>query len=229
MDTELKSKNTSGTYLNTRMSLLFKAKKTSIQMMRVRGYDITQESPFLAEGYPIDFFIKYYSERSAISKKRFREEMAMTYQKDDQKVLILFPDSPANGKDLNIDNLRVIMGLITEYSKHGFNHVIVVAERSLTIQARKKFSKDYPLYRLEYFLYQELSFNPLDNELVPHHQILTEQQKKKLFSGELTPENLSKIYSNDKICRFLGGLEGDVFLILRMDPISANYRRVISV
>ncbi len=198
-------------------------------MMGVRGYDITAESPFLAEGYPINLFIKYYSDRASISKKRFREEMLMTYQKGDQKALVLFPDSPADGKDLNIDNLRIIMQLVTEYAKLGIQHVIVVAERPLTIQARKKFEKDYPLYRLEYFLYQELSFNPLEHELVPHHQILTEQQKKKLFSGNLTPENLSKIYSNDKICRFLGGLEGDIILIIRMDPKSVNYRRVISV
>jgi len=69
--------------------------------------------------------------------------------------------------------------------------------------------------------------------LVPRHQILTQEERKKFFdSTGLKPEQMQKIFSGDQAIKALKPEEGDVVCVFRKndaDPRTEvqNYRLVI--
>lgn len=59
-------------------------------------------------------------------------------------------------------------------------------------------------------------FDILKHELVPHHEILSDEEKKQLFEKyNLTPDQLPKILDSDPVSVSIGAKPGQIVKIIR--------------
>lgn len=67
-------------------------------------------------------------------------------------------------------------------------------------------------------------FNPFINELVPKHEILSEEEKQKLLERlNISLKQLPKILVSDPCVKALGAKPGDVIKITRNSPTAGKY------
>jgi len=76
-----------------------------------------------------------------------------------------------------------------------------------------------------------LALNVLEHVLVPKHEILSEEEKKRLLETlNISEKQLPKILLNDPVVKALGAKEGDVIKITRKSPTAGKsfyYRLVV--
>jgi len=66
--------------------------------------------------------------------------------------------------------------------------------------------------------------NPFVNELVPKHEILSEEEKQKLLEKfNISLKQLPKILVTDPCAKALGAKPGDVIKITRKSPTAGEY------
>lgn len=74
-------------------------------------------------------------------------------------------------------------------------------------------------------------FNVLNHELVPIHELLTDDEVRELYKGyNIMPEQLPKILASDPAARAVGGKNGSVVRIRRKSKTAGEaiaYRYVI--
>jgi DNA-directed RNA polymerase subunit H (RpoH/RPB5) len=87
--------------------------------------------------------------------------------------------------------------------------------------------------KIEVFSKDELMINIVDNILVPKHELLSDNDKKKFMEEYLAkPKELPRIFMNDPIARYYYAKVGDIFRIERPSIVSGfaiSYRIVVSV
>ena len=72
--------------------------------------------------------------------------------------------------------------------------------------------------------------NILKHILVPHHAVLTEEEKKELLEKyNISEKQLPKILSKDPVVKALGAKPGDVIKIIRENPFAGKsvYYRIV--
>ena len=78
---------------------------------------------------------------------------------------------------------------------------------------------------------KKITINIFENELVPKHEILSEEEKKELLKRlGIKEKELPKILESDPAARALGAKKGDVIKITRKSPTAGKcyyYRLVI--
>ncbi|NOZ81713.1 MAG: DNA-directed RNA polymerase subunit H [Candidatus Micrarchaeota archaeon] len=76
-----------------------------------------------------------------------------------------------------------------------------------------------------------MALNVLEHVLVPKHEILSEEEKKRLLETlNISEKQLPKILLNDPVVKALGAKEGDVIKITRKSPTAGKsfyYRLVV--
>jgi DNA-directed RNA polymerase subunit H len=81
-------------------------------------------------------------------------------------------------------------------------------------------------------LKSEVSFNPLNHELSPRYEVLSEEERINLLKKyKIKPSNLPKILDSDPAVKALGAKPGDIIKITRKSELageSVYYRLVIS-
>lgn len=81
-------------------------------------------------------------------------------------------------------------------------------------------------------LKDEVSFNPLNHELSPKYEVLSEEERINLLKTyKIKPSNLPKILDSDPAVKALGAKPGDIIKITRKSDLageSVYYRLVIS-
>jgi DNA-directed RNA polymerase subunit H len=73
-------------------------------------------------------------------------------------------------------------------------------------------------------------FKITEHELVPKHEILSEQEKKALFARfNITEEKLPRIFVTDPVIKAIGAKIGDVIKITRTSPTAGRsvYYRIV--
>ncbi len=71
---------------------------------------------------------------------------------------------------------------------------------------------------------KKVAINIFENELVPKHEILSEEEKKKLLERlGIKEKELPKILESDPAVRALGAKKGDVIRITRKSPTAGEY------
>ncbi len=78
---------------------------------------------------------------------------------------------------------------------------------------------------------QKQQFEILNHELVPNHEIITEEEKKQLFKKYcITPDQLPKIWDIDPVCLSIGAKPGQIIKITRKSTTAKEaiiYRLVV--
>ena len=71
---------------------------------------------------------------------------------------------------------------------------------------------------------KKVAINIFENELVPKHEILSEEEKKKLLERHgIKEKELPKILESDPAVRALGAKKGDVIRITRKSQTAGEY------
>ncbi len=78
---------------------------------------------------------------------------------------------------------------------------------------------------------QKQQFEILNHELVPNHEIISEEEKKQLFNNYcITPDQLPKIMNTDPVCLSIGAKPGQIIKITRKSTTAKEaliYRFVV--
>jgi len=76
-----------------------------------------------------------------------------------------------------------------------------------------------------------MKFDILKHSLVPHHEILSEEEVEKLLKTyNIKKSDLPQMLDTDPVAKAIGAKEGDVVKIVRSSPTageSVAYRRVV--
>jgi DNA-directed RNA polymerase subunit H (RpoH/RPB5) len=74
-------------------------------------------------------------------------------------------------------------------------------------------------------------FEILNHELVPNHELISEDEKKQLFKKyNITPDQLPKVLDTDPVCLSIGAKPGQIVKITRKSTTAKNaviYRFVV--
>ncbi len=202
-------------FTDTQASELLRVKVNQVRIMRERGFDTTREDALA--NYRISDFINVYRNFSRQSNITFKEALRNTYIKPDgvTSVFVYYPETPKDAKGPKKINQDQIKNIITLMSQNNITHIILITETQLTPDAAKSF-EDLPLYRMENFLYEELTYNPTDHYMVPTHRLMTvEEAKQFLQRNGLQITDIQAISYEDPISRYYGAIPGQMFEIER--------------
>lgn len=160
------------------------------------------------------------------------DDLLYTIQLDHPE--IYYPQS----NDTKIMYIKLLPQKITGISKssnmgefilsHKNNPKIIIVN-SITATARDNVYNDF-LYS-EVFLEENLMINAVDHISVPKHELLSEEDSKKVLDEYLVKKrNMPKIYDSDAMSRYFNAKIGQIFRITRPSETSglAPYHRLVT-
>ncbi|KAL1561305.1 DNA-directed RNA polymerases II and IV subunit 5A [Salvia divinorum] len=188
---------------------LFRAMKTLLQMLRDRGYVVTDDEIAMTK----DGFTDKYGHNMK------REDLMLIKAKRDsgQQLYVFFPDEERVGA-------KTIRTLISRMNDDNVPRAILVSQKNLTPFAKKMMKEVATKFLLEVFQEAELQVNVHHHELVPPHQVLTAEEKTTLLAKYTVKETqLPRIQVTDPVARYHGLKAGDVVKILRPSETAGRY------
>jgi len=124
--------------------------------------------------------------------------------------------------------VAVIRNLLKVAEKEEVTEIHLVSDSSLTPQAKKMVADE----GIRYLSMKNVLIDILQHELVPGHQILSAEEREKLFDElKIEANQLPKVRGTDPIIKLLNGKPGDVVRIQRQSPtagVSIYYRLVVA-
>lgn len=231
---------------------LFKIKLHQLEMIRDRGYDISSEEPLFT--YTLEDFIRIYSEileqrndeiREANTKaghrrhKRlltFREVLDNFYQKDDGTLIYVhYAESPPKIGKVSRLGVEPIGEFIKEASDKGVQWAILISEQDISPDAGKNMRKISAI-NFQHFFDKELMYNPTKHYLVPKHEVLSDEERRKFLEENKLkatqlpilkyinsigmPSEKDKVKVIDPIVKYYGFLPGQIVKITRENFIT---------
>jgi len=215
---------------------LFRIQKTIYKMLRKRKFAVRKD---LLERRIEDFIDTLESKPNA-SRKEMDIRLRHISEPIDAHVFFL---SPKDGGSDKVGTAQVKdvchRYLPSEEDEHGedsatktssdrFNIVIFVIEHGFSPPAltcmrnvNAQFSNSI---RVEYFLDAELVIDITEHELVPKHEVLSEDEKNTLLERyKLKEHQLPKIQRFDAVARYFGLKKGEVVKITRDSETAGKY------
>jgi DNA-directed RNA polymerase I, II, and III subunit RPABC1 len=116
------------------------------------------------------------------------------------------------------------------YEKQNIPKLIIIPNSSSNLNTlNSQIKKEFP--NSEIFLEAELMMNLVDHDVVPKHELLSDDEKKMVLHEYLTKNRqLPKIQVNDAVSRYFNAKIGNIFRIIRpseVSGLSVTYRLVI--
>lgn len=198
---------------------LFLSRPIILELIEDRGYDTQAYSNFTAE--EIEIMFKSVSTKTA-------ELSVLDIQltnKNKNKIIIKYNLSPRI-RVSNIINLTET--LLEENLSEGDTLIIIIRDSLSSDDALEEYFKQvYNEHKIfcQYFWINALTFNLTQHEMVPTHEIISDDEKALLIKN-LQITNLDKLPSikkNDPVAKYYGMKEGDVCKITRKSETAGNY------
>lgn len=122
--------------------------------------------------------------------------------------------------------LAAIRNLVKEAENRGITYVILAIQDGLSKQA-KQYLPTLNIH-MEYWLFDELKYNPTRHYLVPRHKkISREDFPMQIKEGLTLEEALPKILHTDKIARYYNFQKGDLIQVDRTIPTPHTFYRIV--
>ncbi|KAH3673540.1 hypothetical protein WICMUC_003647 [Wickerhamomyces mucosus] len=201
-----------------RSSRLWRTLKTVKEMVRDRGYYITQEEIDISLE---EFRSKYLDPLGKVSRR------LMCFQANPDSA---FDEKFPNRGPLWVEfceeasvGIKTMKSFIIHMSEHNFSTGIFIYQNGITSSASKLIPTVAPA-TIETFQETDLIVNITHHELVPRHIPLSELEKKELLERyRLKESQLPRIQREDPVARYLGLKRGQVVKIIRRSETSGRY------
>lgn len=147
-------------------------------------------------------------------------ETTMNAKNDlDQRILVYFVMSPK----VSVKKIKLIKDLIEE-DHEGFSCLIIVCKGSITSFAKQFITTDVNNLIVQVFSEKELSFNITKHELVPKHELLTEQETTHIKTRYKTKlKHFPNLLATDPVAKYYGYIPGSLVRITRKSPTAGEY------
>jgi DNA-directed RNA polymerase I, II, and III subunit RPABC1 len=202
------------------ISLLYKVKKTQIEMLRDRGFIIDKEELDILN-MTTQEFVNYNKSRSNPKdpNKTFKRVLSRQYYKPTgEYIYVFYPETAEDSQTLQMDQVRQLFHIVLEKNGESdeINHIIIISEYVLTGDL-KSIIDGLPSINIETFIYLELSFNVTKHSYVPKHSLLTKNEKIEFLRKNPNAQlpKLPIISMRDPVARYFGGQPGDIMKIIR--------------
>lgn len=204
---------------DTQFNLLFKVKKTQVEMMRDRQiYEIKPEDEkYLDPSYTFEqFYRDNYNENPLDVYQKldsvYREKTTNKYTK------IYY----INGSK-NMTDKKLIQHALSDYERsksQNINHIILICRYIISTRVLSDISdiqtREYPI---EIFYFTELSFNVTKHSLVPKHNLIDSEERKRIITQIGDINNLPKIFIDDPVVKYYNWKAGKIIRVDRFEPV----------
>jgi DNA-directed RNA polymerases I, II, and III subunit RPABC1 len=202
-----------------------KVKRTSVEMMKDRGYDVTDELWILDEQKSDLSISLVYLKKSAtkgvslctsFSKVYYLlpQEKSSNLQEAKDSIAVYFLDrnfDEVKQRDKMVSTEQ-FKSVLREYSKQKANKCLLIVVTKLSPQARKEASRS----NLGIMLHDELKFNVSRHCMVPKHTGISKEDAAIFFdSRKLSPHQLPLLRESDPIAKYYGYPKGTLVQIER--------------
>lgn len=205
------------------MEDLFAIKRTQLEMVRDRGFDVSFEAPLL--DYNLNQFVLIYSRMAQEKKIEFRDALTWQYESvdpNDKRIIYVYYARRNRGKQLSTDIVRTFIDYIyqTTLTEKPITDAILITEIPLSSSANSEITK-FTQIRTQVFYDDDLKYNPTKHVLVPKHILLTQaEQNAFLQRNNLTLIQLPAIQNKDVIVRYYNWPDGRIVKIIRDNLLS---------
>ncbi|PAV16460.1 RPB5 subunit of DNA-directed RNA polymerase [Pyrrhoderma noxium] len=191
---------------------LWRVNRTIHELVKDRGYQVSDEEIHM----DLASFKSQYA-NSAGSVDRNQLNFFTNHQfNPSEHIFIFFTDE----KNVGVKTMRKLIGILEEKS---IGAGIVIFPGTMTPSARKVINQ-VKLYRIEEFSESDLLVNITRHILVPHHDLLTPEQKRELLEKyRLKETQLPRIQIADPVARYYGLRRGQVVKITRPSETAGRY------
>lgn len=223
-------------YDNTYASLLYKVKRSQVEMVRDRGYDVGEDEQWFIDpehpdyGLSVNKFVDEYrgNDKTFTIKTRFNN----VYVKPNgtTHLHVFYPEDESETKKTSKNQLKEVFDLIK--STETLN-LCIITQYPLSSDLKSKLTKEkLPTSHFEFFLYEELAFNPTLTIWNPKFELVTDDETKRRVSQQqnllkfVTTEKgdvkaaenlylLPSMSEQDPMARYYGAKSGDLMRIYR--------------
>jgi len=202
---------------------MYAVRRTICQMLQDRGYILSAEDS-------MELTLASFHERFNEKEYKNLTILAEKATDDEQKIMVFFPvaDAQAKTRKVSVESVKEIVRLM---EKESVNRSIIVVEKALLGHSRLVLDQEEEkkklgnhIWSVETFLAGELKVNITRHELVPTHQVLSEEDKKNLLRRyHLQEKHLPRIQKSDPIARYYGLDRKQVLKIVRPSETAGWY------
>ena len=196
---------------------LWRIRKTIMQMCHDRNYIVNQEEL----DQTLDEFKMEFGDKPSQQQPKRSDLTYLAYRYSDptDQIIVFFPDE-TNAKV----GVKTLQQYCDKMQAEKIYRAIIVVTAGMTPSAHQAINQVAPKYVLEVFTEQELLINITEHDLVPMHQVLTEEEKIELLKRyKIGEDQLPKIQRIDPISRYYGVQKGQVFKIIRRSETAGRY------
>lgn len=196
---------------NERARRLYRVRGTVNKMLRNRGYNVSEA----------EMNLSFEDFKNMIGFPNISEDLLtvlVELESDtENKLMVFFPEEPRIG-------LKNIKKCSEKMQSASSPNAIIVAREAITPIAKNSLATFLPTFRIETFNEAELLIDITEHELVPKHQVLSDDEKKELLKRyKLIESQLPRIQLEDPIARYYGLRRGQVCKIERHSETSGRY------
>uniref|UniRef100_A0A7S0V2R5 DNA-directed RNA polymerases I, II, and III subunit RPABC1 n=1 Tax=Hemiselmis tepida TaxID=464990 RepID=A0A7S0V2R5_9CRYP len=198
---------------------LFKIRRTILQMLRDRSYVVfeTQDDLEMSRSTFEQKFVKNFQViRSELEINRSK------WLEENMRILVVFIEGEKEKSAIGVKSIRSFCERIKQ---DGFQNSIIVLHGKLTSHAKQAINSINSIDdKIEYFSEAELIVNITEHNLVPKHEIISEEEARNLFKRYSIRENqLPRINKRDPISRYFGLQKNKIMKIIRSSETSGRY------
>lgn len=212
------------------MERLFEIKKTQIEMIQDRGYDVNKEELSLLK-HDFNYFLDYLKSKNE-NREIVRSNLSQIYSHNGKKHLfVVFAEKSQDSKQISIE---VIRNIIEKSKAAKIKELILIVEIPLSPPA----TKDLNLSGFKYQIFFDinLSYNPTRHVDNARHELLSQKEaEQKLKELKADVSKLLIIKSTDPIVQYYNWSVGGIVRVFREDysisiltPKSINYRVIVA-